>query len=90
MKKLIILKLVILLAIIVSCCFGFFKCFNIKNDIVLMRLNVQKVKQDIKKANNDIEAAKENITKLKETKKDSMWEYDTWKRMKEKIEKALP
>ena len=55
-----------------------------------MRLNVQKVKQDIKKANNDIEATKENITKLKETKKDSMWEYDTWKRMKEKIEKALP
>lgn len=89
MRKIIIVKLVILLIIIVSCCFGYFKYYNIKSDITILELSIKKTKVDIENANNKIEITKDNIEKLKKEKKDSIWELDSWKRMKEKIEKAL-
>lgn len=89
MRKIIILKLVILLAIIISCCYGYFRYYNIKSDITILELSIKKTKVDIERANNEIEITKENIEKLKKEKADSIWELDSWKRMKEKIEKAL-
>ena len=89
MKKLIILKLIIVLVLIASCDFLYIKYFNIKNDNDELIYEIKKAKLKIDKANLDVELTKASVEKLKEEKKDSVWELDSWKLMKEKIENAL-
>lgn len=89
MKKLIVIKLVLIIVLIIACGFLYVMYFNTKNNNALLKLEIESVKVNTKKANNNIEMSKINIEKLKEEKKDSIWELDSWKLMKEKIERAL-
>lgn len=89
MKKLIILKLIIVLILIASCDFLYIKYYNTKKSNDQLRYEIKKAKINIDKSNMDIEITRANVDKLKEEKKDSIWELDSWKLMKEKIEKAL-
>lgn len=61
-----------------------------------VKLNKEKVKNEIFELNKKIQDSKlestnyqEEITKLKEESKDNLEEYEIWLRAKEKLEKAL-
>ena len=89
MKKLIVVKLLVILVLIALCDFMYIKYSDTKNNNEKLKFEIQKTKMEIKTANTEIDLSKTNIDKLKEEKKDSIWELDSWKLMKEKIEKAL-
>ena len=89
MKKVIIVKLIILIILIALCVFMYIKFYNTKNSNKALKLEIKTTETDTKLATEEIEVTKTNIEKLKEEKKDSIWELETWKLMKEKIEKAL-
>lgn len=89
MKKLIVARLLVILVLIALCDFMYIKYYDMKNDNARLRFEIEKTKLNIKNSNTEVNIAKSNIEKLKEEKKDSIWELDSWKLMKEKIEKAL-
>lgn len=89
MKKLIIVKFIIVLILIASCDFLYIKYSNTRRSNDELRYEIKKTKMNIDKANLDVELTRANVEKLKEEKKDSVWELDSWKLMKEKIENAL-
>ena len=89
MKKLIILKLVLIIVFIAIGDFFYIKYYDLKMENDKLKFEIEKTTLNIEKANTDVEITKKDIDKLNEEKKDSIWELDSWKLMKEKIENAL-
>lgn len=89
MKKIIIVKLVIILILVISCNILYINYFNMKKNNEELRFKIQKTDINIEKTNTDIDISKAIVEKLKAEKADSVWELDSWKLMKEKIENAL-
>ena len=89
MKKLIVVKMIITIILVLACGFLYYKYDEAKGKNEILKLDIKKVKTSIEVDKKDIEITTKNVEKLKEEKKDSLWELDSWKLMKEKIEKAL-
>lgn len=89
MRKLIIVKLVLIIIFTGLCGFFYVNYYDMKSNNDKLEFEIKKEKMNIEKSEADIEITKTSIEKLNDEKKDSIWELDSWKLMKEKIEKAL-